>query len=117
MTGSDACPSVGGADERTSLPARSKYIKGTAGVVKSNPSDPSDFEKDTNLHQVFYGLAYTPFLSQVRHVPSWRPRRGGRGEGGCERHGLPGRAGSGDCLGRSGGDTFELRLVARRLQP
>ncbi|KAF8525949.1 glycoside hydrolase [Hysterangium stoloniferum] len=33
---------------------------GTSGVVSSNPDDPSDFQKDPNLHQSFYGLAYTP---------------------------------------------------------
>ncbi|KAL8278806.1 hypothetical protein RQP46_008875 [Phenoliferia psychrophenolica] len=42
-----------------------QYIKGTAGVVKSNPQDPSDFEKDSTLHNVFHGIAYTPFLAQA----------------------------------------------------
>ncbi|GAA6025557.1 hypothetical protein JCM10207_008897 [Rhodosporidiobolus poonsookiae] len=37
-----------------------QYIDGTAKVVKSNPNDPSDFEKDSRLKQIFYGLAYTP---------------------------------------------------------
>ncbi|GAA6060364.1 hypothetical protein JCM10212_004548 [Sporobolomyces blumeae] len=38
-----------------------QYIDGTAKVVKSNPSDPSDFEKDSRLKPSFYGMAYTPF--------------------------------------------------------
>ncbi|KAL8292117.1 hypothetical protein RQP46_001583 [Phenoliferia psychrophenolica] len=42
-----------------------QYIPGTAGVVKSDPSDPSNFEKDPSLHNVFYGLAYTPYLTQA----------------------------------------------------
>ncbi|KDQ19326.1 glycoside hydrolase family 17 protein [Botryobasidium botryosum FD-172 SS1] len=33
---------------------------GTAGVVHGNPSDPSQFDKDPNLHRSFYGFAYTP---------------------------------------------------------
>ncbi|BGP17622.1 hypothetical protein JCM10213_001273 [Rhodosporidiobolus nylandii] len=37
-----------------------QYIDGTAKVVKSNPNDPSDFEKDSRLKPVFYGMAYTP---------------------------------------------------------
>jgi len=37
-----------------------QFIDGTAKVVKSNPSDPSQFEKDSRLKQIFYGLAYTP---------------------------------------------------------
>ncbi|KAM0756417.1 glycoside hydrolase [Meredithblackwellia eburnea MCA 4105] len=48
----------------TSSSSSLQYISGTAGVVKSNPSDPSQFEKDSALHQVFYGLGYTPYLSQ-----------------------------------------------------
>lgn len=35
-------------------------IPGTAGVVKSDPSDPSKFEKDSRLKNSFYGIAYTP---------------------------------------------------------
>ncbi|GAA5851106.1 hypothetical protein JCM5353_000231 [Sporobolomyces roseus] len=38
-----------------------QYISGTSKVVKSNPSDPSQFEKDPRLKPIFYGLAYTPF--------------------------------------------------------
>ncbi|CEQ41231.1 SPOSA6832_02916 [Sporobolomyces salmonicolor] len=38
-----------------------QYINGTAKVVKSNPNDPSDFEKDDRLKPIFYGLAYTPY--------------------------------------------------------
>ncbi|GAA5878787.1 hypothetical protein JCM1840_007246 [Sporobolomyces johnsonii] len=41
-----------------------QYINGTAKVVKSNPNDPSEFEKDPRLKQIFYGLAYTPYLAQ-----------------------------------------------------
>ncbi|GAA6054305.1 hypothetical protein JCM3770_001425 [Rhodotorula araucariae] len=37
-----------------------QYIDGTAKVVKSNPDDPSQFDKDSRLKQVFYGMAYTP---------------------------------------------------------
>lgn len=38
-----------------------QFISGTAKVVKSNPSDPSQFEKDSRLKPIFYGLAYTPY--------------------------------------------------------
>ena len=31
-----------------------------SGVVKSDPNDPSIFEKDDRLRQSFYALAYTP---------------------------------------------------------
>lgn len=31
-----------------------------AGVVKSDPKDPSNFDKDPNLHNSFYGMCYTP---------------------------------------------------------
>ena len=31
----------------------------------SDSSDPSDFTKDANLKQVFYGIAYTPEGSQL----------------------------------------------------
>ncbi|KZW02907.1 glycoside hydrolase [Exidia glandulosa HHB12029] len=32
----------------------------SSGAVKSDPSDPSNFEKDSNLHNAFFGIAYTP---------------------------------------------------------
>ncbi|EAU85332.2 glucan 1,3 beta-glucosidase [Coprinopsis cinerea okayama7 len=34
-------------------------------VKQSNPNDPSTFIKDPNLHQSFYGIAYTPADSQL----------------------------------------------------
>jgi exo-beta-1,3-glucanase (GH17 family) len=34
-------------------------------VSQTNPNDPSTFVKDPNLHQSFYGLAYTPYGSQL----------------------------------------------------
>ncbi|GAA5846379.1 hypothetical protein JCM9279_001352 [Rhodotorula babjevae] len=37
-----------------------QFIDGTAKVVKSNPSDPSQFEKDSRLKSAFWGMAYTP---------------------------------------------------------
>ncbi|KPV74362.1 glycoside hydrolase family 17 protein [Rhodotorula graminis WP1] len=37
-----------------------QYIDGTAKVVKSNPSDPSQFEKDSRLKPAFWAMAYTP---------------------------------------------------------
>ncbi|GAA5878213.1 hypothetical protein JCM8547_003158 [Rhodosporidiobolus lusitaniae] len=37
-----------------------QYINGTAKVVKSNPNDPSDFERDPRLKQIFWAMAYTP---------------------------------------------------------
>ncbi|KZT19017.1 glycoside hydrolase family 17 protein [Neolentinus lepideus HHB14362 ss-1] len=37
----------------------------TSGVVnQTDPNDPSTFEKNPNLHQSFYGIAYTPEGSQ-----------------------------------------------------
>lgn len=34
-------------------------------VQQTDPNDPSQFTKDPNLHQSFYGLAYTPVGSQL----------------------------------------------------
>jgi len=34
-------------------------------VQQTNPNDPSQFTKDPNLHQSFYGFAYTPVGSQL----------------------------------------------------
>ena len=34
-------------------------------VPQTDPNDPSTFVKDSRLHQVFYGLAYTPTGSQL----------------------------------------------------
>ncbi|KAJ3568721.1 hypothetical protein NP233_g5534 [Leucocoprinus birnbaumii] len=34
-------------------------------VQQTNPNDPSTFVKDPNLHQAFYGIAYTPVGSQL----------------------------------------------------
>lgn len=42
-----------------------QFIPGTAGIVKSNPADPSQFQKDPRLIQSFYGLAYTSLGVQV----------------------------------------------------
>jgi uncharacterized membrane protein YraQ (UPF0718 family) len=36
-----------------------------ATVQQTDPNDPSKFTKDPNLHQSFYGLAYTPVGSQL----------------------------------------------------
>ncbi|EST07417.1 Glycoside hydrolase, family 17 [Kalmanozyma brasiliensis GHG001] len=36
----------------------------TAGVVKSDKSDPSKFDKDPRLHHSMYGICYTPFHAQ-----------------------------------------------------
>ncbi|GJN89994.1 hypothetical protein Rhopal_002983-T1 [Rhodotorula paludigena] len=37
-----------------------QFVDGTAKVVKFNPDDPSQFEPDSRLKRIFYGLAYTP---------------------------------------------------------
>ncbi|KIM39930.1 glycoside hydrolase family 17 protein [Hebeloma cylindrosporum] len=34
-------------------------------VKQTDPNDPSKFTKDSNLHQAFYGIAYTPVGSQL----------------------------------------------------
>ncbi|GAA5946351.1 hypothetical protein JCM3765_000210 [Sporobolomyces pararoseus] len=41
-----------------------EYIEGTSKTVKSDPSNPSKFEKDSRLKPVFYGIAYTPLNAQ-----------------------------------------------------
>ena len=48
------------------LSSSSSSGSGTNGssVNQSNPNDPSTFEKDPNLKQSFYGIAYTPEGSQ-----------------------------------------------------
>ncbi|KAK8858895.1 hypothetical protein IAR55_003126 [Kwoniella newhampshirensis] len=43
----------------------SASTNGTNGSTLSNPNDPSKFAKDSNLHQSFWGFAYTPNLAQV----------------------------------------------------
>ncbi|BGP49521.1 hypothetical protein JCM10450v2_005413 [Rhodotorula kratochvilovae] len=50
----------GSSSSSSSSSGKMQYIDGTAKVVKSNPSNPSQFEKDSRLKQIFYGLAYTP---------------------------------------------------------
>jgi hypothetical protein len=37
---------------------------GVTGVVSSDAADPSVFTKDSNLHQSFYGMCYTPLNAQ-----------------------------------------------------
>ncbi|PWN37700.1 glycoside hydrolase [Meira miltonrushii] len=37
---------------------------GALGVVQENGNDPSQFSKDPNLHQSFYGMCYTPLNAQ-----------------------------------------------------
>ncbi|KAF8150807.1 glycoside hydrolase superfamily [Crassisporium funariophilum] len=37
----------------------------SGGVKQTDPNDPSTFVKDGNLHQAFYGMAYTPVGSQL----------------------------------------------------
>ncbi|SCV69394.1 BQ2448_2414 [Microbotryum intermedium] len=40
------------------------YIPGTAQIVRSNPSHPSQFEPDPRLFRSFFGLTYTPYHAQ-----------------------------------------------------
>ncbi|GAA6028679.1 hypothetical protein JCM8097_007343 [Rhodosporidiobolus ruineniae] len=49
-----------GSSSSGSSSGKLQYINGTAKVVKSNPNDPSDFERDDRLKPIFWGLAYTP---------------------------------------------------------
>ncbi|GAA5991014.1 hypothetical protein JCM10908_006499 [Rhodotorula pacifica] len=53
-SGSSSSSSSGGS-------GKMQYIDGTAKAVKWNPSDPSQFQKDSRLKPILYGLAYTPF--------------------------------------------------------
>ena len=46
--------------------SKKKSSSSSSGSVKqTDPNDPSTFEKDSRLHQSFYGLAYTPEGSQL----------------------------------------------------
>ncbi|GAA6020538.1 hypothetical protein JCM11491_000787 [Sporobolomyces phaffii] len=53
--------SKNGSSSSSSGSGKLQYISGTSKTVKSNPSDPSQFEKDSRLEPIFYGMAYTPF--------------------------------------------------------
>jgi len=57
--------SSGGSGGSGSTPAGYVAIPGTAGVVKANPKDPSQFAKDPRLIRSFYGFAYTPLNVQM----------------------------------------------------
>lgn len=43
---------------------KSSSSQGAVGVVHSDGSDPSQFDKDPRLHQSFYGMCYTPLNAQ-----------------------------------------------------
>lgn len=49
----------------SSSSTRASTPASTPAVNQTNPNDPSTFEKNPNLHQSFYGLAYTPQGSQL----------------------------------------------------
>ena len=44
--------------------SNSSSNRSSTSASSSSSSDPSDFTKDSNLKQVFYGIAYTPEGSQ-----------------------------------------------------
>ncbi|KAG9102424.1 hypothetical protein FS749_000014 [Ceratobasidium sp. UAMH 11750] len=48
-------------------------IPGTAGVVKSDPNDPSKFETDSRLKNSFYGFAYTPLGALLPNCGATQP--------------------------------------------
>jgi len=43
----------------------SSTLTNPGAVSQTNPNDPSTFVKNPNLHQAFYGIAYTPVGSQL----------------------------------------------------
>lgn len=45
--------------------SKSNKKDSATGAVKSDKNDPSNFEKDPNLHQSFYAMCYTPQDAQV----------------------------------------------------
>ncbi len=49
----------------TAKPPSSTGVTNPDAVNQTDPNDPSSFVKDPNLHQSFYGLAYTPVGSQL----------------------------------------------------
>lgn len=51
--------------EKSSSSSSSSGSTANGAVTQTNPSDPSTFVKDPNLHQSFYGIAYTPVGSQL----------------------------------------------------
>ncbi|KAF9525627.1 glycoside hydrolase superfamily [Crepidotus variabilis] len=59
------------AGKKTSSSTRSTGSSGSTGaspnspVQQTDPNDPSKFTKDPDLHQAFYGMAYTPVGSQL----------------------------------------------------
>ncbi|CDR88960.1 uncharacterized protein SPSC_06332 [Sporisorium scitamineum] len=47
--------------------------KVTAGVVTTQPNDPSRFTKDPRLHRSMYGICYTPFHAQYPSCGATQP--------------------------------------------
>jgi len=43
----------------------SSNLTNPGAVSQTDPNDPSTFVKSPNLHQAFYGIAYTPMGSQL----------------------------------------------------
>jgi hypothetical protein len=50
---------------KSSSSNRSSSSSSSGTAVKSDPNDPSNFDKDSRLINSFYGIAYTPFGSQL----------------------------------------------------
>lgn len=56
---------VGGVMKSKSNSGSSGSGSNSNGATLSNPNDPSSFSKDPNLHQSFWGFAYTPEVSLI----------------------------------------------------
>ena len=50
---------------RNSNTRNSSSSSNSGAVSQTDPNDPSTFVKNPNLHQAFYGIAYTPVGSQL----------------------------------------------------
>ena len=57
--------SVGVVVSRRNSNTRNSSSSNSGAVSQTDPNDPSTFVKNPNLHQAFYGIAYTPVGSQL----------------------------------------------------
>ncbi|KAG6910846.1 hypothetical protein DXG01_007161 [Tephrocybe rancida] len=52
-------------NHKSSPSSSGSHSGNSSGVVQTDPNDPSTFVKNSDLHQSFYGMAYTPEGSQL----------------------------------------------------
>lgn len=56
---------IGGIIAGIAISTSKKHSSSSGGGSNSSGSDPSKFEKNPNLHNSFYGFAYTPLVRSI----------------------------------------------------